>query len=251
VITVLGCSVTKERSISQFLSNQKGKQMRLQQSGFALAILLAICCARSTAFGQEALEPVPIDENTEIISDECDCGCGDVDSGELIAIAIEDPFNANRLLTFAMDYPESFSASDVFAAIAIAAKSKLQDCIDNVNKKCPEPTKKEDESDAEFQKRLNAWRSEWRRQAEACMKRNQPDDPFKPKKGSNQNKAPWVDENGREWEPHADDKHKPHWDVTPALPKPPGTKGDSWTDEFGNTYTDKGTHTVVYPPWGK
>ena len=83
------------------------------------------------------------------------------------------------------------------------------------------------------------------------MKRNQPDDPFKPKKGSNQNKAPWVDENGREWEPHADDKHKPHWDVTPALPKPPGTKGDSWTDEFGNTYTDKGTHTVVYPPWGK
>lgn len=225
--------------------------MRLRNIMPSLVSLLLMFSTALISYSQEALEPIPIDDSGQIITDECECDCGGVAPGEILSIAIEDPFDTNRLYSLVMNCPKSLNASDIFASIAIAAKSKLQDCIDNVNKKCPEPTKKDGESDADFQKRLNAWRSEWRRQAEACMKRNQPDEPFVPKKGADQKKAPWVDENGREWEPHADDKHRPHWDVTPALPKPPGTKGDTWEDEFGNSYTDKGTHTVVYPPWGE
>ena len=77
-----------------------------------------------------------------------------------------------------------------------------------------------------------------------------PDAPFKPKKKTKQKKAPWIDTKKRSWEPHTDAKHRPHWDVTPALPKPKGTKGDTWTQN-GCECTDKGTHTVVYPSWGK
>jgi hypothetical protein len=98
---------------------------------------------------------------------------------------------------------------------------------------------------------LTEWRKEWRRQALPCMQRNEPDAPFKPKKNSDRKRSPWLDDHGREWEPETNPTHKPHWDVTPALPKPPGTKGDEWKDEDGNSYTDKGTHTVVVPPWSK
>ncbi|MFN6398921.1 MAG: hypothetical protein ACK449_03405 [Planctomycetota bacterium] len=115
----------------------------------------------------------------------------------------------------------------------------------------PEPIKKKDESDADFKKRLDAWRNEWRRQALPCMKRNQPDAPFKPKKGKDQMKAPWIDDHDREWDPEANDTHSPNWDVKPALPKPKDAKDGKWTDEDGNVYQDRGDYTRVLPPWSK
>jgi hypothetical protein len=229
----------------------KDTQMKFRQLIAGFVSLLLMLPTTTTSYSQEALEPIPIDDSGEIITDECACDSGGAVPGEILTISIEDPFDANRVYTLVVNYPDSLNASDVLASIAIAAKSKLQDCIDNVNKKCPEPTKKDGESDAGFEKRLNEWRKEWRRQALPCMQRNEPDAPFKPKKNSDRKRSPWLDDHGREWEPETNPTHKPHWDVTPALPKPPGTKGDEWKDEDGNSYTDKGTHTVVVPPWSK
>lgn len=115
----------------------------------------------------------------------------------------------------------------------------------------PEPIKKKDESDADFKKRLDAWRNEWRRQALPCMKRNQPDASFKPKKAKDQTKAPWIDDHDREWDPESNDTHSPHWDGKPALPKPKDAKDGKWTDEDGNVYQDRGDYTRVLPPWSK
>jgi hypothetical protein len=225
--------------------------MHFRQLILGFVSLLLMLSTVTTSYSQDALEPVPIEDSGEIITDDCACDCGAIDSGEIFTLAFEDPFDANRLYMLVMDYPASLSASDVFASIAIVAKSKLQDCIDNVNKKCPEPTKKDGESDADFKKRLDAWRNEWRRQVLPCMKRNQPDAPFTPKKGKDQTKAPWIDDHDREWDPESNDTHQPHWDVTPALPKPKDAKDGKWTDEDGNQYEDKGDYTRVLPPWSK
>jgi hypothetical protein len=229
----------------------KDTQMHFRQLILGFVSLLLMLSTVTTSYSQDALEPVPIEDSGEIITDDCACDCGAIDSGEIFTLAFEDPFDANRLYMLVMDYPASLSASDVFASIAIVAKSKLQDCIDNVNKKCPEPTKKDGESDADFKKRLDAWRNEWRRQVLPCMKRNQPDAPFTPKKGKDQTKAPWIDDHDREWDPESNDTHQPHWDVTPALPKPKDAKDGKWTDEDGNQYEDKGDYTRVLPPWSK
>ena len=71
------------------------------------------------AYSQETLEPIPIEDSSETITDECACHCGVVESGEIFTIAIEDPFDANRLYTLVMNYPDSLTASDVFASIAV------------------------------------------------------------------------------------------------------------------------------------
>ena len=225
--------------------------MNLRKLMAGFVSLLFILSTTTTSYSQEAEEPNPIEDSGEIITGECACDCGDVESGEIFSIAIEDPFDPNRLYTLVINYPDSLNASDVYASIAVLAKSKLQECIDSVNKKCPEPIKKKDESDADFKKRLDAWRNEWRRQALPCMKRNQPDAPFKPKKGKDQMKAPWIDDHDREWDPEANDTHAPHWDVKPALPKPKDAKDGKWTDEDGNVYQDRGDYTRVLPPWSK
>ncbi len=225
--------------------------MHFRQLILGFVSLLLMLSTAATSYSQETLVPIPIADSDEIITDDCTCDCGAIESEEIFTIAIEDPFDANRFYTLVMNYPDSLSTSDIFASIAIVAKSKLQDCIDNVNKKCPEPTKKDGESDADFKKRLDAWRNEWRRQVLPCMKRNQPDAPFKPKKGKDQTKAPWIDDHDREWDPEANDTHSPHWDVKPALPKPKDAKDGKWTDEDGNEYQDRGDYTRVLPPWSK
>lgn len=79
------------------------------------------------SYSQDALEPILIDDSGETITDECACDCGAVGPGEFLSIAIEDPFDSNRLYTLVMNYPDSLNASDVFASISITAKSKLQD----------------------------------------------------------------------------------------------------------------------------
>jgi hypothetical protein len=229
----------------------KDTRMNLRKLLAGFVSLLFILSTTTTSYSQEAEEPNPIEDSGEIITGDCACDCGDVESGEIFSIAIEDPFDANRLYTLVINYPDSLNASDVYASIAVLAKSKLQECIDSVNKKCPEPIKKKDESDADFKKRLDAWRNEWRRQALPCMKRNQPDAPFKPKKRKDQMKAPWIDDHDREWDPEANDTHSPHWDVKPALPKPKDAKDGKWTDEDGNVYQDRGDYTRVLPPWSK
>lgn len=225
--------------------------MNLRKLLAGFVSLLFILSTTTTSYSQEAEEPNPIEDSGEIITGDCACDCGDVESGEIFSIAIEDPFDANRLYTLVINYPDSLNASDVYASIAVLAKSKLQECIDSVNKKCPEPIKKKDESDADFKKRLDAWRNEWRRQALPCMKRNQPDAPFKPKKRKDQMKAPWIDDHDREWDPEANDTHSPHWDVKPALPKPKDAKDGKWTDKDENEYQDRGDYTRVLPPWSK
>ncbi|MFN6398920.1 MAG: hypothetical protein ACK449_03400 [Planctomycetota bacterium] len=110
--------------------------MNLRQLMAGFVSLLLILSTTTTSYSQEAVEPNPIEDSGEIITGECACDCGDVESGEIFSIAIEDPFDANRLYTLVINYPDSLNASDVYASIAVLAKSKLQECIDSVNKKC-------------------------------------------------------------------------------------------------------------------
>ena len=195
---------------------------------------------------QEEMIPIPADEFQESNA----CGC--VDDSQIrfnitedgFFVEIDLPFPSQAFLQTGLDY--SWGS----LVVVIVEKFDLEKCIDTVNTNHPEPTKNDGESEEDFQKRLKQWRIDWRNAAEACMKANMPDPPFKPKKNSGEKKAPWTDKGGRKWEPHQDANHGPHWDVTPALPKPQGTSGDTW-EQDGCTLTDKGTYTTVYPGWSK
>jgi hypothetical protein len=125
-----------------FPKTKEDTQIQFRQLNAGFVSLLLMLSNSTTSYSQEALEPIPFEDSVEIITDECACGCEGVESGKIFTIVIEDPLNANRLYTLVMNYPDSLNASDVFSSIAVLAKSKLQECVDNINKKCPEPTKK-------------------------------------------------------------------------------------------------------------
>jgi hypothetical protein len=99
----------------------KDTQMHFRQLMAGFVSLLLMLSSSTTSYSQEALEPIPIEDSVEIITDECACDCEGVESGEIFTIVIEDPFDANRLYTLVMNYPDSLNASDVFASIAVLA----------------------------------------------------------------------------------------------------------------------------------
>ena len=222
--------------------------MRIFMSTILLVSWLLTLSIASPALSQTIPVPVPVPTG----NDTADLGCVDCTSQPIVTfsrtsdggyVEMDLPFIGNSLLI-------GYGYSNGLIVALPLAKSDLEKCIDNVNTAHPKPTKGPKETEEKHQQRLKQWRIDWRNAAEKCMKANKPDAPFKPKKNSGEKKAPWTDKGGRKWEPHQDANHSPHWDVTPALPKPKGTKGDTW-EQDGCTLTDKGTYTTVYPKWSK
>jgi hypothetical protein len=69
-----------------FPKTMKDTQIHFRQHMAGFVSLLLMLSNSTTSYSQESLNPIPIEDSVEIITDECACDCEGAESGEIFTI---------------------------------------------------------------------------------------------------------------------------------------------------------------------